>query len=84
MYKMPGSVYRGGCRGLDAGSQVSVLRQSQSRIPPDNQSEASVVMGEILKMITGLAEIIVQRETKRSRDEGNENMWISDIMGRYR
>ena len=54
--------------GADAGSQSQDsdpdISQSQAWIPPGSQWEARVRMGEILKMITGLAEIIVQRETK--------------------
>ena len=51
-------------RALKSQHSDPDISQSHARIPPGSQWEARVRMGEILKMITGLAEIIVQRETK--------------------
>lgn len=51
-------------RALRSQHSDPEIRQSQARITSGSQWEARVRMGEILKMITGLAEIIVERETK--------------------
>ena len=51
-------------RALRSQHSDPASSQSQARIPSGSQWEAGVRMGEILKMITGLAEIIVERETK--------------------
>ena len=55
---------RGVMRALRSRHSDQEISQSQAWTELSSQSEARVLMGEILKMITELAEIIVQRETK--------------------
>ena len=55
---------RGVMRALRSRHSDPDLSQSEARTELSSQSGARVLMGEILKMITELAEIIVQREIK--------------------
>ena len=55
---------RGVMRALRSQHSDTDLSQSEAWTELSSQSEARVLMGEILKMITELAEIIVQREIK--------------------
>ena len=55
---------RGVMRALRSQHSDPEISQSQTWTELRSQSEARVLVGEILKMITELAEIIVQRETK--------------------